>query len=34
MLTAGGTVRKQEGKADESVQVVDVAGLLLESVRE
>lgn len=34
MLTDGATVRKQEGTAGDNVQVVDVAGLLLESVRE
>ncbi len=34
MLTDGTTVRKQEGTADESVEVLDVASLLLNSVKE
>ncbi|SDN20813.1 (Fe-S)-binding protein [Allokutzneria albata] len=33
MLTDGLTQRQNEGKADESIQVVDVAQMLLESVR-
>lgn len=34
MINDGATVRKQEGKADESVEVVDIASLLLDSVKE
>ncbi len=33
MLNDGTTQRKQEGSADESVEVLDVAALLLESVK-
>lgn len=34
MLNDGTTQRKQEGKADESVEVLDVASLLLDSVKQ
>ena len=34
MLTDGMTQRKQEGKASESVEVLDVAALLLSSIRQ